>query len=516
MDRIQSSPGSGVVPHNVHVMGDFLVTSYYADGVVVHDISDPSNMVEVARYDTYPGTANYTIGNWGVYPFFASGTIIASDIEYGFFVLGSNFNYAARLEGTVTNANNGTPIQGCDVTILGGMHNKTTKVNGTYKTGTVNSGVYTIRFEKYGFETKEVILSLTENTAVTADVELIPLPQYNVKIKVLDPSNNPILGADVRIKHQGIMFDGQTNGLGEVTKSVHYSDTFYVAAGKWGRITECTTVSFSPTMNELTFVLDKGYRDDFSFDFGWSTTSSAESGNWERGIPFLEELIGLNTTPFGDSPFDCGDFCFITGNSDGNHVTNGEVTLISPVFDLSSISDPYVNFDYWFFNYYGYTPYNDTLRIAISNGTSLVEIEKKGHSPSLYGEWTRVSKRIADYVSPTATMQLFIQTSNYNTTHNITNAAFDNFAITSGSPLAISEEKTQAELKVYPNPFDGIITIEGELKTNRIRLFNLQGKEIMIQNVNKTEGKTTIETGFIASGTYFLHVNEKVHVLVKQ
>jgi choice-of-anchor B domain-containing protein len=516
VDRIQSSPGKGIVPHNAHVLGDFLVTSYYADGVVIHDISDPSNMVEVARYDTYPGTANYTIGNWGVYPFLSSGTIIATDIENGLFVLGSNYNSAARIEGTVTNANNGDPIQGVEVTILGGLQDELTKVNGTYKTGTVSSGSYAIRFEKYGYEPKEITVTLTENSIATADIELIPLPQYNVTIKVLDFNNDPILGADVRIKHQGIMFDDQTNGLGEIVKSLSYSDTFYVAAGKWGRITECADVSFSPSMNEFTFILDEGYRDDFSFDFGWSTTSSADIGDWERGVPFFNTDTGLRSTPDFDSPSDCGEFCFITGNTENNSVMGGEVILISPVFDLSTVNNPYLNFDRWFFNFHGYFPYNDTLRIAISNGVDLVEIDKKGHDTNLYGEWIRVSKRITDYITPSATMQIFIQTSDAYATNNITNAAFDNFAITSGSPLAISEEKNTPLYSVYPNPFDGKITIEGTLNTEEIRLFNLQGREMNIQTTSKTEDKTTVEINNIASGTYLLHVNGQVHVMVKQ
>ena len=41
VDRIQSNPGSNSIPHNTHVDGNFLVTSWYRDGTTVHDISDP-------------------------------------------------------------------------------------------------------------------------------------------------------------------------------------------------------------------------------------------------------------------------------------------------------------------------------------------------------------------------------------------------------------------------------------------------------------------------------------------
>lgn len=514
-DRIQSSPGDGVVPHNAHVNGDFLITSYYADGVLIHDIADPYNMVEVARYDTYPGTANFTIGNWGVYPFFASGTIVATDIENGLFILGSNFNHAARIEGVVTNANNSNPIQGVEVTIIGGIHTEETKVNGSYKTGTVNSGSYTIRFEKYGYEPKDTVLTLTEGTTLSVDIELVPLPQYNVSIKVVDENNIPVLGADVRIKHQGIMFDDQTNGIGEIVKSLSYSDTFYVSAGKWGLNTECALVSFSPTMNEYTFVLGKGYSDDFSFDFGWSTTSSADMGDWVREVPFVNSSTGLNSNPDFDSPNDCGDFSYLTGNEDGVSVMGGEVMLISPVFDLSNVTDPYLNFDRWFFNYHGYTPFNDTLTVSISNGIDLVEIDKKGHNPALFEEWTSVSKRIVDYIVPTSTMQIFVQTSDYYSSNNITYAAFDNFSITSGSPLGTNAETLVDKVNVYPNPFKDLIVVESSQEIKNVQLYDLMGKAVRIVGIERTEGKITIYTGDIEAGTYFLNLDGQKHILVR-
>jgi choice-of-anchor B domain-containing protein len=71
VDRIQSNPGSGSIPHNTHVDGNFLITSYYRDGTTVHDITYPDNMIQVAYYDSYSGSGNGFDGCWGTYPFFA-------------------------------------------------------------------------------------------------------------------------------------------------------------------------------------------------------------------------------------------------------------------------------------------------------------------------------------------------------------------------------------------------------------------------------------------------------------
>ncbi len=77
-------------PHNPYIKGDLLIVSYYHDGVQVFDISDPENPELVGYYDTYHQNTYYPnnyLGCWGVYPYFPSGNIIATDQDNGFFVL---------------------------------------------------------------------------------------------------------------------------------------------------------------------------------------------------------------------------------------------------------------------------------------------------------------------------------------------------------------------------------------------------------------------------------------------
>jgi choice-of-anchor B domain-containing protein len=79
---------SNSIGHNPFIKGDLCYVAYYHDGVQVFDISDTNNITRVAYYDTYTNT-NYSgyDGVWGVYPFLASGNIIASDDANGLFVL---------------------------------------------------------------------------------------------------------------------------------------------------------------------------------------------------------------------------------------------------------------------------------------------------------------------------------------------------------------------------------------------------------------------------------------------
>ncbi len=151
VDRIQSSPGSGTIPHNVHVKGDYLVTSHYSDGVIIHDITYPYNMVEVGYYDTYPTQTTGYEGCWGTYPFLPSGIVLASDRTEGFFVLGATYSKAAYLEGIVTDASTLLPIDVVDIQISGDDQIEDTNPTGFYATGIATAGTYDVTYSKIGY-----------------------------------------------------------------------------------------------------------------------------------------------------------------------------------------------------------------------------------------------------------------------------------------------------------------------------------------------------------------------------
>ena len=79
-----------VVPHNTHVLGNYLVTSYYTSGITIVDASDPFNLQEVAYYDTSPLAGQDMEGCWGAFPYLPSGLILATDQAEGLFVLHSS------------------------------------------------------------------------------------------------------------------------------------------------------------------------------------------------------------------------------------------------------------------------------------------------------------------------------------------------------------------------------------------------------------------------------------------
>ncbi|MCH7964455.1 MAG: choice-of-anchor B family protein [Bacteroidetes bacterium] len=72
--------------HNLFILGNYAHISYYADGYVVLDISDPLSPFLVGEYDTSPVNQATFTGAWGAYPYLPSRLTIISDIETGLYV----------------------------------------------------------------------------------------------------------------------------------------------------------------------------------------------------------------------------------------------------------------------------------------------------------------------------------------------------------------------------------------------------------------------------------------------
>lgn len=92
VDTISTNVNQYSIPHNPIFNGDYLYIAYYFDGVYVFDCSEPTDPELVGFYDTsteehQPGVYR---GCWGVYPFLPSGTLLASDMQTGLWVLRVN------------------------------------------------------------------------------------------------------------------------------------------------------------------------------------------------------------------------------------------------------------------------------------------------------------------------------------------------------------------------------------------------------------------------------------------
>ena len=176
LDRIQAwSPETDVIPHNTFVDGDFVITSYYTDGVSVVDGSHPSNLIEVGYFDTSTGySGNGFNGAWGVYPYLPSGNIIVSDIENGLYVLERKFTNASFIEGTITNSITGAPISNVSVHIQGSNNPTTSALNGFYESGMALEGEYDMWVSAEGYTDQMISININSTQTTIVNIELIP------------------------------------------------------------------------------------------------------------------------------------------------------------------------------------------------------------------------------------------------------------------------------------------------------------------------------------------------------
>lgn len=178
LDRVQMDPAGSETPHNVRYLNGWLPTAYYREGVVIIDAHQPQNMIVTGYYDTFvPDTGSTFGGVWEVYPYFPSGRMIAGDRSNGLFILNPSYVRAAYLEGTVTDTSTGQPLSGVEVYFSGLMPGDTllTAVDGTYKTGSADSGLFVITFVKQGYESKSFYVTLDNAEITIRDAALRPI-----------------------------------------------------------------------------------------------------------------------------------------------------------------------------------------------------------------------------------------------------------------------------------------------------------------------------------------------------
>lgn len=178
LDRVQQDPAGKETPHNVHYLNGWLPTSYYREGAVIIDAHRPENMVVTGYYDTFfPDTGSNFGGVWEVYPYFPSGRMIAGDRQNGLFILNPTYVRACYLEGTVTDTLTGQPLSGAYVHFSGLIPGDTllTAIDGTYKTGAPDSGLYLVEFEMAGYVSKKFYVTLNHGEVIIRNAALRPV-----------------------------------------------------------------------------------------------------------------------------------------------------------------------------------------------------------------------------------------------------------------------------------------------------------------------------------------------------
>ncbi len=521
LDRWRTAT-ENTIPHNTHVLNDFLVTSYYTEGVIVLDGSRPDNLIEVARYDTYfgsPSTGFY--GAWGAYPYLPSGLLLISDINTGLHVLQPNYQRAAWLEGLVTDSLSGTPLFGVDVEIINTGINESTDLSGVYKTGMGMNGSYQVLFKKANYIPKTIQVNLVNGQVTTVNVALNTAVPFQLTGRVVE-SSNPSVGipnAQVVLNSSLYTYTATANANGDFSLQV-LNEEYDVIAGDWGYVTSLVTVNAlnSSTVGTVTVQLDKGYRDEFVLDLGWIETGDATTGNWERVIP--ENVYSWNGPVIpetGDIGGDIGAYCLITGNNGNGQngvddVDNGSTIAISPIMDLTGYSYPQLSFYYYLHKPF---PFNseDSLAFYISNGpdTSLVWSTLDAEY-----DWSSLQVvNIADYITLSNNMRIWIKV-NDSSPGNIVESGIDFVSVAdSGTTLPFTILPTDRNfLTAYPIPTQKTVRLDYQMNADEYLIISSLSGQI-VEYISVPRGKGFVDIELPHAGMYVARLGNKTVRIIR-
>lgn len=522
-DRIQTSPGSGSIVHNTHIINknnvDYAVTSWYTEGFTITDVSRPHNMVQVGNYDTYTASGTGFNGCWGVYPFFPSGTIVASDIDSGLFVFSPSYVPGCYLEGMVKNCSTGVAVSGAQVEVLVTNPQSTSNIDitdflGQYAVGMQQPGTYSVTVSKVGFIPDTVALLFTSGVVNSYTFQLCPKVLFAYSGKIFDNATLAgIPGANVSVYDSNMRWDTITDANGDFSIPNMFAGNYTFAAGKWGYFTQCHSgQALSPASGPLSLGLDKGIYDDFMWNFGWTVSGNANEGMWERGEPQGTMSQGNPVNPDYDVNNDCGDEAYVTGNngqtSSDDDVDGGTTILTSPVFDLTGYVQPRVYYTRWkrlSINS------SDTVIISLSNGTTTAKLESISTLSSGSASWLQKNFRIADYITPSATMTFRMEVSDLGS-DNTNEGGLDKFYILdSVNNNSVAEIKNRVKVLISPNPFVDrtVIQILDQRPGHYVlNLFDVFGRSVRILNSEDGSNHFVIERNDLKSGIYFYRITD--------
>lgn len=518
MDKIRSSISNGkATPHNLHVLNDFLVSSYYHDGINIIDAHRPGNMVEVGYFDTNDLSGGGLSGCWGAYPFLPSGLILATDQEEGLFVFQSSYPRACYLEGKVIDAQSRLNLVNVAVFAADSSIGSTTNNLGEYKSGTPDSGNYEITFYKYGYFPHTRNATLSPGQVTNAFVALEPAPLQELTIEIVDKeTQQAIPNAWVSLSSfDEAISDIYTADSGGIVKDTAlHSGIYHLIVGSWGYVTQEGSYSVDSVNKVITIMLDKGYYDDFFYDYSWRIEGDAKSGIWERVEPVGTGYDPLFLNPWGDIDGDFGTYAFVTDNSfTFSHlgdVDSGKTVLITPLMDLSTYEDPVLQYHYWFSNvdWSGIRLGDDSIRVIVEQA-GMQEVVAVYKADMLFGWKKQEPIFLKNYFSSLGNQVVVkFEVGDYLFNH-IVEAGIDQFMITDGlNSVSIEQELSLLlEFAVYPNPVQHTLHVKFDLPQQvspgklTFELFHINGQHIVSIPLNAWEGEQRLAFPY-PSGLY--------------
>jgi choice-of-anchor B domain-containing protein len=518
---VWAADGSGI-PHNVHVLNDYIVTAHYADGVVVIDGHDPENLVEVGRYDSHLQNETGFVGVWGVYPYFKNKNwILASDMQNGLIVLSADYQRAAYLEGVITNSADGSKINTANIELSGAtgvVARKKSKPTGAYAMGTANSAQYEVLVTKPGFFPKTLNVTLLQGQTVVLNVALDPKPTISITGSVRDAATNlPISGAKIVIKNAEFDLNTTSDTSGNYTFAGFVPDNYDYFIGAWGYKTiGATNKAIGTASNPLNFVLDKGYEDPFAVDLGWKVTNTSIGGVWEWGVPVAvpAPAPGIPDLQPGYETADLGNTCYVTGNITAlpNGLVFGGTTILeSPLMDLTAYANPKMSFASF---YLAVTqdgqPVATKMRFKLIKGAETKTILERTFSFNTPLDWKYDSIQVKDFLTPGANMKLRVEVGLAGNFSQFFEGLLDDFKVTDGVTPTSQPTALEVQVSVSPNPSATGFQIQYQLpveqfETAQIQIINALG-QVVSETITEAPQGDWLAGNELQAGVYFVTV----------
>jgi subtilisin family serine protease len=172
---------------------------------------------------------------------------------------------------------------------------------------------------------------------------------------------------------------------------------------------------------------------DFNTSAGWSASTTATAGGWERGVP-SSDSISVNDCSAPGSDSDGSGSCWVTGNGESTFgcefdVDSGQTQLTSAIYAASG--DDQISVDWWYDNTSSNnTEFDDQFVVDVSgnSGGSWTTVASISNGDSAQSGWTTLQFTVSDYVTVGSGFQIRFTASD-NDPGSVVEAGIDNFKI---------------------------------------------------------------------------------------
>jgi choice-of-anchor B domain-containing protein len=512
LDKFQPSPGSGSIPHNVCILRDWAIDSWYRDGLIIVDAHRPENLVEVGNYDTYPsGGGTGMDGAWGVYPYLPSGNILVSNVNEGLFILKPNYLRACYLEGRISDSLCNSPVYGATISIDSARVEKMSRLDGMYGSGCSMPGTYSVTISKPGYISRSIhgiTLATTKVTTLNVSLQQSGTTRFCAIIRQ-QGKTSPISGGCVQL----IGTNNYTlySDIGGKIDACNIQEGQYkIVVTKWGDLPVCmNNVFISTASHVLNIEMTPGYYDDFSGNTGWKVSGPSPTP-WVLTQPSVAYDSSVQASPGSGYAGSCAEQAYVTNSSGGDawshDVDQGATVLTSPPFDISRYENPVLVYDRWFYdggNKKGQP--NDSMIVTLSTGIRSVRVEEIDAHAQNNGKWVRKTIPLAHYKMDGNQMRVIFSIADY-PPDNIVEGGLSRFEILDSVVPRILMT-TKNHFLIFPNPFHNAMQLSYDLtglaQEGSFEIFDSSGRLVEKIETRDPSGELSIGSS-LAPGLYFV------------